>query len=185
MTIEILLIFAICYLVAVALFAYRITTVELMENKDIEPIEIKPEKKEINSIVAASKSEFLKPPPPKHNPAQVPAEEVPKLFDDGKLSEEPEMEYNDEVDVPERDEVIGAEEHTKDGIPQDKAEPTQNLCMDYMQMERTITNAVRGTVSIADKEFLEQLEGTELMELMYKKMTTTNLELVRKILNIA
>ncbi len=186
MTIEILLIVAICYIAVMAMMIYSVITAKEMEELEIEPIEITPEKKDINSIVAASKSEFLKPPKPKPNPAQVPAEDVPSLFE-----EDPELEYDDaeskadeeDNNLPEKDEVIGAEEHTEDNAPIDEVEPTRPMCMDYMQMEQTVTRMVRGTVSISDQDFIAQLEGSELFDQIEQKMTTTNLELVRSILN--
>ncbi len=163
---------------------YSVITAKEVDDLTIEPIEIIPEKKDINSIIAASKSVLLKPPPPKTNPAQVPAEDVPSLFEeDPKLEYDEDEEEEEEDELPERDEVIGAEEHTKDSAPIDEVEPTRPMCMDYMQMERTITRVVRGTVSISDKDFIAQLEGTELFDQIENKMTTTNLELVRSILN--
>ncbi len=192
MTIEILLIVVICYIAVIAMMIYSIVTAKEMEELEIEPIEITPEKKDINSIVAASKSVFLKPPTPKPkiNPAQVPAEDVPNLFKESMpQKEEPKMEYeeDDEVkgddDIPERTEVISAEVFAEDQETRSKVEPTRPMCMDYMQMAQTITRMVRGTVSISDKKFIEQLEGTELFDQMEQKMTTTNLERVRSILN--
>lgn len=178
---------AICYVAMMALFVYVIVTAKEVKEEEIEPTEIKPEESETSSIVGVSRSKFLSPPPPKPkpkpHPAQIPAEEVPNLFKSSiPQKDEPEMEYEEE-DLPERDEVIEMEVYTEDSEPIDEVEPTRPMCMDYMQMDRTITRAVRGTVSINDKELIEQLEGTELFAQMEEKMTTTNLELVKSILN--
>ncbi len=187
MMIEVILI--ICYLIIVALLIFVIITAKEVDEEGVEPIEVKPEEKDIASIVGISKSEFLKPPPPKPkpkpNPAQIPVEEVANLFKASMpQKDEPEMEYEEEDDdIPERNEVIGAEDHSVDSEPIDEVEPTRPMCMDYMQMDRTITRMVRGTVSINDKDFIAQLEGTELFDQIEQKMTTTNLELVRSILN--
>lgn len=190
MIIEILVIFLIYYLAFLVIITYDVIAKHKPDDLKIESIKIEPDKKDLNSIILTPKVVFLKPHPPKSkaNIAQVPNEDLPNLFKENKpLKDEPEMDYYDKEkekeELPEEDEVIETEEYVEYSTPINEVEPTRPMCMDYMQMEQTITKMVRSTVSISDKNLIEQLEGTELFDQMKIKMTTVNLELARSVLN--
>lgn len=186
MTIDYFFVMIVCYFIVIAFMVYSVLSAKELDIRNIEPVEIKPEKKDINSIVAASKSEFLKP-LPKPISKQVPKEDVDGLFiENNPFENDLEQEYTQkdtqEQIPPEQDEVITTEIDSWENEFVEQIEPTRVLCMDYMQMEQSITNMVRGTVSIQDKDLIEQLEGTEIFTQIELAMTTTNLALVRKIL---
>ncbi len=132
------------------------------------PIESAP--KEVDSIIGETKSEMLTAPPPKPHPAQIPKEAVDDLFEKNPpLTAKFDEEYPHEDPIPlseeAEDELVG------------------NQCIDYMEMEATVSRMVRGELTPQDQPILEQLEGTDIYNQIEQVISSHNLELVRSILN--
>ncbi len=137
------------------------------------PIESAP--KVFNPIIGESKSEMLTAPPPKPNPAQIPKEAVDDLFDKNPpLTVKFDEEYADEETIHEY--PIPLSEEVAEEL-------VGNQCIDYMEMEATVNRMVRGGLTPQDQPILERLEGTDIYNQIEQIMGTSNLELVRSILN--
>ncbi|MFI3289999.1 MAG: hypothetical protein SNG49_08925 [Rikenellaceae bacterium] len=188
-----LLLIIICYLIVTilcllsAVFAPEVDECERI----IEPIKITPEKKEVSQIVGATKSERLIPPPPKEekkNPAQVPADEVDDLFDE-KNKPMDDVEFEGEYDplptkesLPEMGEVISINDNNS-AMEVENRFISKHTCLDYNQIETTSKRVVRGEATEQDRDIIAQLDGTDIFAQIQSAMTTTNLKLVRSILN--
>lgn len=131
-------------------------------------------------IIGESKSVMLKPPATNSNPAQVPVSDVENLFSENKpIRAEFKSEYchcDEEVNLSEGAESI--EEADVVG-----GEESYHQCIDYMEMEATVSRMVRGGLTLQDQPILEQLEGTDIYNQIELVMNSHNLELVRSILN--
>lgn len=132
-----------------------------------KPIESAP--KEVDPIIGETKSEMLTAPPPKPHPAQIPKEAVDDLFEKNPpLTAKFDEEYPHEDPIP---------------LSEEAEELTGNQCIDYMEMEATVSRMVRGGLTLQDQPILEQLEGTDIYNQIEQVMNSHNLELVRSILN--
>ncbi|MFI3323011.1 MAG: hypothetical protein R3Y50_10910 [Rikenellaceae bacterium] len=204
MTNEFFIIIVICYFVFVSMLVYEIFTAKEEKELEIDTIEIIHEKKDIVSIIGSSKSKFLKPLPERlkasvnsnPNPVQVPVEEVANLFNEDEVyggtfeydsnnDLNREKEDIEQDDLPEMDEILSLENinvETKE-VDIEKVEPTRSMCLDYNQIEDVSTRMVRGTISINDIDAIEQMMGTDIYAQLETIMNTTNLDLVREVLN--
>ncbi len=187
-----LLIIIICYLIVTILCLLSVFLAPEVDECEriIEPIKITPEKKEVSQIVGATKSERLMPPPPKEekNPAQVPADEVDDLFDE-KNKPMDDVEFEGEYDplptkesLPEMGEVIPINDNNS-AMEVENRFIAKHTCLDYSQIETTSKRVVRGEATEQDRDIIAQLDGTDIFAQIQSAMTTTNLELVRSILN--